>query len=227
VVLAGYPNAGKSSLFNYLLNRERAIVSEVPGTTRDSLEAFLDIDGIPIKLVDTAGIRQSSDKIEAMGIARSLEELKSADTVIWLTEQGQRIDLELLSEFEIDTGKILYAQSKSDNRTTGATGSNMDEIKISTETGAGVDTLIARLKQLLISEDAPDNVITTVRQKDLLEKSTSHISATIRIIENNPEHFELITEELAYAVEYLDEFLGLSRRTDVLDTVFKNFCVGK
>jgi tRNA modification GTPase len=232
VVLAGYPNSGKSSLFNFLLSKDRALVSDIPGTTRDSLEGLLDIEGVPIKLIDTAGIRDSDDQVEKLGIARSLSELKRADIIMWLyTGSLSSEETGLLKKHNINFNKIIFIKTKIDipskEHGSDAIQEEVLRFEISVVRETGVEEVKHEIINKLNMEDSESAVLTSLRQKDLLVKTIKHLDRAMTNIDKSPGGLEILAEDLSLALELLDDFLGYSSKTDILDTVFKNFCVGK
>jgi tRNA modification GTPase len=215
VVIAGPTNAGKSTLFNALLKKDRAIVSEIAGTTRDVLENTINIEGIPFVLKDTAGIRKTKNSIEKIGVEKSNEEILSADLVIYLGEPGS-----VLSS-ENDT--VVYVFNKKDIRV----GGGGYDISIS----ALKNENISALKKIVlkkISSDFSDVgfIVTSQRQVSCLEKTTQHLLIAKKSLQNSP-HLELVVEDLNFSLSFLDQITKKTTKDDVLDSVFSSFCVGK
>ena len=208
VVLAGEPNAGKSSLMNALLGESRAIVSDVAGTTRDTIEEGLDIDGWPIRLVDTAGLRATDDAIEAEGVERAEELLSKADIVIAL-------------DCDIPGAVRVHAKCDLDGGEAFADG---DVIRVSSKTGEGLqalkDAIACRLKELSskVSEETAD---VTARHTDLLSKALSALEGT------DPRDPVLAANALRRAAGSIGEIIGKTYSDDLLDALFSRFCVGK
>ncbi|GJD52620.1 tRNA modification GTPase MnmE [Methylobacterium crusticola] len=214
VVLAGAPNAGKSTLLNALARRDAAIVSDVPGTTRDAIEVRCDLGGLPVLLVDTAGLRESADSVEAEGVARSRRRMAQADLVLWLTETGEAPPAGL--------GRVLRVRTKSDL----AGGSRDASLAISARTGAGLDRLLAALEAA--AQDAlgaGDAVVTRERQRIALERCAAHLDRVVAAHAATPP--ELVAEDLRLAVRALGEVAGRVGVEEVLDRLFSSFCIGK
>ena len=207
VVLAGRPNAGKSSLMNALLGENRAIVSDVAGTTRDSIEEGLDIDGWPIRIVDTAGLRATDDAIEAEGVVRAEELMAKADIVVAL-------------DCDISGAIRVHAKCDLDD----VTDPESSAIRVSAKTGEGLqslkDAIAAKLRELSAraSEDVAD---VTSRQTDLLAKALAAIEGT------DPADPVLAANALRIAAQSIGEIIGKTYSDDLLDSLFSRFCVGK
>ena len=207
VVLAGRPNAGKSSLMNALLGENRAIVSDVAGTTRDSIEEGLDIDGWPIRIVDTAGLRATDDAIEAEGVVRAEELMAKADIVVAL-------------DCDISGAISVHAKCDLDQADFHDSGA----IRVSAKTGEGLqflkDAIAAKLRELSsrASEDVAD---VTARQTDLLAKALAALEGT------DPADPVLAANSLRIAAQSIGEIIGKTYSEDLLDSLFSRFCVGK
>jgi tRNA modification GTPase len=210
VVLAGPPNAGKSSLLNWLAGRQAAITSAIAGTTRDLVEAPTAIRGAPFLLVDTAGLRDGQDEIEAIGVARALEGLQQADLVLWLGD----------AEDCPHPDKSIIVASKADLRSTAPSAA---DVKVSSETGEGMNELITllvkRSRELLPKEG---EVATNSRHRDALRECLDHLAdakATHDLI--------LASEALRQARVSLDKITGQAGVEEMLDHLFGQFCIGK
>ena len=217
VVLAGPPNAGKSSLLNALLEENRAIVSEVPGTTRDSIEAWIDLDGWPVRLVDTAGLRKAADGIEAEGVKRSEELIAKADVVVALSDSGDRNVAAPLSP------QTLVVHSKCDL-------GRGEGLNVSAKTGAGLDALkqaiVAKLEEKVVAADegdAPEGDVAAYHEALALLSSFDPQLAT-----RNPHpDLVLLANAVRNAAERLGAAIGATYSADMLDRLFSRFCVGK
>ena len=226
VVLAGPPNAGKSSLLNALAKRDAAIVSEEPGTTRDIIEVRLDLDGIPVIVSDTAGIRQTEGAIEREGIRRTIERARAADIVLWLNDPTMRPPTALpewatgsqaLETVVIDTKQDLLQP----------TPSNPARLAISVVSGQGIDELIglivARAKSAL-HRDAGTTVPTQARHREHLERCRRHLHT----FETSPQaDLELRAEDLRLSATELGRLTGRIEPEEVLGAIFGRFCIGK
>jgi tRNA modification GTPase len=231
VVLAGRANVGKSSLFNRLVGRERAIVSPTAGTTRDFVTESVGIDGLVVTLVDTAGRGFAGDDIEAEGMTRALAAQQAADVVLVVVDGSMALldeDLALLSETDGSPRLVLW--SKSDLADAGGEMGRVDgSVAVSAMTGDGLSEVRARLVGLLCGEErgreAP--AVSNIRHIRLLEQSGEHLARAERAIlqESAPEEFVLF--ELGAAREVLEEVTGARGSEAVLEEVFARFCIGK
>ena len=233
VTLIGRPNVGKSSVFNSLLSSDRAIVTDVPGTTRDSLSELINIQGVPVLLTDTAGVRSSSDLIESIGIARTRRAMADADLLIVVLDGTQPLtdeDFAILAEAR--ENKYLIALNKNDlpdfapeNFTTLSSGKL---IPLSAKTGAGLDLFRTALLEPFIGNSGHDAcfLVTNARHYDLLRR-------TIGAIRNSKELLEVKTSEdlvlagLYDSLRFLGEITGETTPDDVLAQIFATFCIGK
>lgn len=228
VAIVGKPNVGKSSLLNYILKESRAIVSEIPGTTRDVIREEVSIDGILFRLFDTAGIRFSEDRIEKEGILRSQETVRSADVVIFLEDVKQRESKELFIDLLnlTSSDKIIKVLNKID----------LDEkslvtadVKISAKTGEGIDRLFLKLKeQTLGSNNYTEKtaIVTNLRHHNCLKKSRENLlSARESILKKMSGEF--ISVDLRNAEMNLAEIIGEVTSDDILNNIFMKFCIGK
>ncbi len=216
IAVLGPPNAGKSSLVNALADRDISIVSAIPGTTRDALETTLDLDGLPVVLVDTAGIRDSgADPIEQEGIRRSFLAAQRADLVIWASP----VD----SVLECPDKQYLVVRTKSDLLPEGA----VDELAVSAHTGSGLANLVSRLKWRALEGDHTAGMralLGNERQASALR----HASAALRVAACHAStSLDLRAEELRVATSALDALVGRIHQEEVLGAIFSRFCVGK
>ena len=218
VVVAGPPNAGKSTLLNWWAGRNAAIVTEIPGTTRDFVEVDIELDGIPVRLVDTAGLRETADPVERIGVERARQRAQSTDIVLWLDPDG--------SQPNVPTGSavVIPLRSKSDSATTLSAGSGL---RISVLTGRGMDELRANLSEHVRRLANPEGaLLTRARHRVALESARPHLDqalATLRV--GGP--LEFVAEDIRLALRALDELLGFVGPEDVLDRLFASFCIGK
>lgn len=229
VAFAGKPNVGKSSLFNALLDMERAIVTEIPGTTRDIIQESLDIDGIPVVLMDTAGIRKldsgnSNDYIESIGINNTKTCIENADLILFiydLTQGLQREDIAIYEE--IKDKKILKIGSKADLLTYN---DNTDSLMISAKEKTGLDSIKSGIKKLIITEDASNEFCTNARQQECLVKSRNSLLQAL-IACKSKELQDLISIDLKSALIDLGEITGEVVSEEIINNIFDNFCIGK
>ena len=224
VVLAGPPNAGKSSLLNALLEENRAIVSDVPGTTRDSIEAWIDLEGWPIRLVDTAGIRESEDEIESEGVRRSEELIAKADVVIWLRGHGVTglRGSDNLNPATPQPCNFITIHSKCDL-------GRGEGLNVSAKTGEGLEelkrTIVAKLEEKVAAAD----------EGDILEGDVAAYHEALALLDGGretrdarrEEDLVLMANSVRAAAERLGAAIGAIYSTDMLDKLFSRFCVGK
>ena len=228
VAIVGKPNVGKSSLLNYILKESRAIVSEIPGTTRDVIREEVSIEGILFRLFDTAGIRFSEDSIEKEGIFRSQETVRNADIIVFLEDvkQGESKEL-MLDILNISSqDKILRVINKIDLE------KNFEsdiELRISAKTGEGIDTLFEALKQKAIgSENYTEKtaIVTNLRHHNCLKRARENlINARESILKKMSGEF--ISVDLRNAEMNLAEIIGEVTSEDILNNIFMKFCIGK
>jgi len=235
LVIAGRPNVGKSSLLNRLLAADRAIVTEIPGTTRDIIEEGIIIQGIPVRLTDTAGLRQAAgDRVEELGMARARERLEAADLVLYLVDGSQPLtedDQHTLGELAGRPGlavinKIDLAQTLSDQELAGAT--SLPVVKISALTGQGLDDLQQAVVDLALAGGVRQEgeIITQARHHQHLTAALDYLFKAQEML--GPEApWELVAEELRVAVHELGEITGEEVGEDILDRIFSQFCIGK
>jgi tRNA modification GTPase len=227
VVIAGRPNVGKSSLFNALLGTERAIVTEIPGTTRDAIEAPATCGGFPFRLVDTAGLRESGDRVERLGIEVARRYLAAADIVVLCVESGRQLDPEE-EAFAAELGeRLITARTKSDLSRTNA---NQPGTPVSAMTGEGLPQLRTALARVAFSTLAKQGdvepVVTRERHRAALERARGEVEGFAEARRAGTEAAVAATH-LRAAVTALEDVIGLVTTDDVLDRVFSSFCVGK
>jgi len=221
VVLAGLPNVGKSSLLNRLAGEERAIVTAVPGTTRDALREPVQIEGVPLVLVDTAGLRDSRDEVERLGMARTRQEMARADVVLVVLEAGRL----QAPESPLPAGaRQIRVVNKIDLLPEPPPGQAGDEIRVSAKTGAGLDALRAAILEAAGWQAHGESVF-LARERHLraLDRAKGHLGgAAGRLAE-----WEIFAEELRLAQEALGEITGRVSADDLLGEIFSRFCIGK
>nr|MDJ0814502.1 tRNA uridine-5-carboxymethylaminomethyl(34) synthesis GTPase MnmE [Woeseiaceae bacterium] len=225
VVIVGKPNAGKSSLLNRLSGEEAAIVTEVAGTTRDILREQINIDGLAVELVDTAGLREDPDRIEEEGIRRARKALQSADAVLWIQDAREPLQ-EAIDEAAPEGAEIIVVRNKID--TTGdAPGLVDDLVHVSAKTGAGIDALQERLRRAAGYRNLGEGAFTTrKRHVDALRRAAGHFEKGRKALEETKAG-ELLAEELRLAQEALGEITGAVSSDDLLGRIFSEFCIGK
>lgn len=234
--IIGKPNAGKSSLLNAILKENRAIVTEYEGTTRDTIEEFVNINGIPLKLIDTAGIRKSSDEVEKIGIEKSLKIAKEAQLIIAIFDSTKELSNEDIKILElIKDKKSIIILNKIDLKPI------IDEknpqlkqfsnsiIKISALKNIGIEELYDEITKLFgLNEINLDNevIITNVRQKDLITKAIQELEKTKETIKNKMS-IDIISIFIKNILEDLASITGESVSEDIIDEIFSKFCLGK
>jgi tRNA modification GTPase len=231
VVIAGPTNAGKSSLFNALLGRARAIVTEIPGTTRDALEAVIDSGKWPLRLVDTAGLRETEDRIERLGIEVSQRYLSSADVVLACGEDSRSLEETINVVSRAATASVVTVITKSDLVSTRDEKPIDGAIPVSAETGAGLQDLLRAINETLDArhgEVVPDlPILTRARHRRALDIARSELEQFRSGWREEKLPATVIAVHLQTAVLALEELIGAVEIEDVLDRVFSSFCVGK
>jgi tRNA modification GTPase len=237
VVLAGPPNAGKSSLFNALLGDARALVTPIPGTTRDAIEAVIDAPGFPLRLVDTAGLRESTDTIEKLGIEVSERYLARAQVVLACGERPADVEATMARIAAISSAPTIGVLTKGDlpdSSASAAAAPGQDTrrfVRVSAETGAGLDALLGRVEETLaasftvVAADTP--VVTRARHLAALRVARAEMREFSENWRNGDLPAPVIAVHLRAAVSALEELVGAVDTEDVLDRVFRSFCVGK
>ena len=232
--IVGKPNVGKSSLLNALLREERAIVTHIAGTTRDIIEEVINIKGIPLVLVDTAGIRKTDDLVENIGVEKSFEQIEKADFILFVVDGSTELDNE---DFKINEKlrgkKVLGIVNKNDLNQV-AKLSELDSvdsfINISAKESIGISDMEEQIYDLIVRGTVEDSskklIITNIRHKTALEKTKDAIKNIFETI-NLGLPMDLIAVDLKEALDSLSEVTGEISTEDLLDHVFKNFCVGK
>ena len=227
VLIVGRPNVGKSSLLNFLLQKERAIVTDVAGTTRDTIEDSFLLDDIKVNLIDTAGIHDTADKVEKIGVDKAKNLIKQADIVLFLVDSSRNISKEDEEIFEsIQGSKYIVLKTKSDlesknNKTF------ENEILISTETGSGIDELKAKILELtqISSIPADSVIITNERHKDALARAKKSLDLDARNI--SADTLDLVSIDIKDAYNAIGEITGNTTSEEIIDAIFKKFCLGK
>lgn len=233
VVIVGAPNVGKSSLFNAILQTTRAIVTEVPGTTRDYLSEYVNIGGYPVIMTDTAGIRDSDESIEKIGIGKSKELINTSDLCIFVLDCSRPIngDDEQITEL-ISDKKCIVAVNKTDiseNRPDINVLLEMQElIYLSAKSGSGIPDLIKSIKKILITQEIgpADGIILSQRQYTCAQCAADSLAAAIGAIDNH-EPEEVYVGFLHEALDQIGEITGRITSEDILNKIFSQFCIGK
>ena len=234
--IIGKPNAGKSSLLNAILKEDRAIVTEYEGTTRDTIEEFVNINGIPLKLIDTAGIRETKDEVEKIGIAKSRETANTADLIIAIFDASKEIDEEDLEVIDfIKNKKAIIILNKMDLK------AKIDEnnenlkklsgniIKMSALKNIGIDKLYEKITEMFNLNEINldnENVITNVRQKNLITKAIENVKKAKKTIEQKMP-IDIVAIFIKDILEDLGKITGEVVTEDIIEEIFANFCLGK
>ncbi len=213
VAIVGAPNVGKSTLLNCLAGREVAITSEIAGTTRDVIEVRLDLGGLPVTLLDTAGLRDTEDAIERIGVDLARKRAVAADLRVFLLEPGDEPE-PVPEEDDI----VLLAKSD-------VHGCRMNSI--SGKTGQGVDALISRLGEVLRARSAGVGVATRARHREALQRGHGALSRGLAFLDDGESNVEMAAEELRSAIWALDSLIGKVDIEGILDEIFSSFCIGK
>lgn len=233
-VILGKPNVGKSSLMNFLLNENRAIVTEIPGTTRDTIEEYVNIKGVPLRIIDTAGIRETEDTVEKIGVEKALDKVSEADLVMMIFDSSKELEKEDKKILEyIKNKKVIYIKNKTDleNKLNLNDYKEIDNeiINISILQNQGLDDIIDKINKMFFEGNlnvSDELIINNVRHKNLLIKAKSSIEDVLESIENNMT-IDFIEIDLKQAMEQLGLIVGKSVSDDLVDKIFNEFCIGK
>ena len=232
VVIAGRPNVGKSSLLNLLSGRDAAIVTEVPGTTRDVLREHIHLDGLPMHVVDTAGLRATEDEVERHGISRAKGEIRGADVVLAMVddrESGESASEEIFSEVdEVPARIVLRNKIDLSGSAPGVSqGRRGPEIRMSAKTGAGLHELKDTLKACVGYNQAGEGAFTARRRHlQAITTAQDHARAALAQLQG-PRAGELVAEDLRCMQQCLGEITGIFTSDDLLERIFSSFCIGK
>ena len=227
VLIVGKPNVGKSSLLNFLLQKERAIVTDVAGTTRDTIEDSFLLDDVKVNLIDTAGIHDTADKVEKIGVDKAKNLIKQADIVLFLVDSSRDFSKEDAEIFDsIQNSKYIVLKTKSDLETKNDKVFE-NEILISTATGSGVNELKAKILELtqISSIPADSVVITNERHKDALARAKQALDQAAENI--SADTLDLVSIDIKEAYNAIGEITGNTTSEEIIDAIFKKFCLGK
>jgi len=232
LAIVGKPNVGKSSLFNTILQEDKAIVTEIPGTTRDLLEGVIDLEGYPVIIHDMAGIRSSDSKVEKIGVDKALQMVKRSDGILFVMDGSETTDKADEEIFKIITKKpFILVVNKSDLKKgikdipfSGKT------IRVSAKEHLGLDKLNKTIVKL-IEEIIPDHteegaICTTQRQKEKITCAIDSLDSGLKAIKKGKD-LELLAFDIDEAINSLKELTGEITSEDILDNIFSNFCIGK
>lgn len=232
MVIVGKPNVGKSSLLNTLLKEKRAIVTDIPGTTRDVIEEYINLDGIPVKVVDTAGIRETEDVVEKIGVEKSKQKINEADLVVFMLDVSRELDdedKEIIDYIKDRKYVVLLNKVDLDKKLKVDTLSNLSNfIEISAKTGFGIDLLKEKIKELFFNGtiDSESLMITNTRHKQALYRAMDNLQLGLNNLNNN-EFLDLISIYVTSALRALGEITGSELEEDVVNKIFSEFCCGK
>lgn len=234
--IIGKPNAGKSSLLNAILNEDRAIVTDIAGTTRDTIEEYVNVKGIPLRLVDTAGIRRTADIVEKIGVEKSIEKANEADLIIAIFDSSKNLDAEDLEILKlINNKKTIILLNKSDlNAVIDENDKRLRDVtqnilKISALNKTGIEELYDKISEMFnLNEINLDNevLITNVRHKNLISKAIENVKMANETLNNNMP-IDIITIYIKQILDDLGEITGDEVTEDVINEIFSKFCLGK
>ncbi len=213
VAIIGLPNAGKSTLLNALAGREAAITSEYAGTTRDVIEVRMDLSGLPVTLLDTAGLRETEDHVENLGIERARKRAETADLRVFLSDDPLELGV------PIQAGDILV-RPKSDLRPDIEDG-------VSGKTGQGIDLLISNISRVLNGRTTIHGIATRERHRVALIAAKRALDSAMSVLESGPDLYDIAAEEMRTAIRALESLVGRIGVEDLLDEIFSSFCLGK
>ncbi|MEO9484689.1 MAG: tRNA uridine-5-carboxymethylaminomethyl(34) synthesis GTPase MnmE [Ekhidna sp.] len=231
-VIAGKPNAGKSTLLNALLNEEKAIVSDVAGTTRDFIEDQIYLDGIAFRFIDTAGLRETDDKVESIGVQRTLEKMKLASLVLYLVDlENETIDsiADQVTELQASEAPFLIIGNKVDSGNSELMkwlGDRGDAIMISAKEKSNLDELKSRLKAFISIPTQSDVIVTNARHLQSLQQTDEALNRVIEGI-NMQMSNDLVAQDIRSSLFHLGEITGEVTTDDLLENIFSKFCIGK
>lgn len=235
-VILGRPNVGKSSLLNVILKEERAIVTDVEGTTRDILQEYVNIKGIPLKLIDTAGIRHTNDIVEKIGVEKSKKIAENSDLVLIILDNSKDLiedDIDLLKKYNKDDSIIILnkidLESKLDEATLFKYVDKEQIIRISTKEFLGLEDLYNKIKQMFFNGDlniSDEIIISKARHKESLINAKNSLENVIKTIDDGFTE-DFISIDLQDSYKYLGEITGETLEEDIIDKIFSEFCLGK
>jgi len=233
-VIVGKPNVGKSSLLNALTKENRAIVTDIPGTTRDVIEEYINISGIPIKIIDTAGIRETDDVVEKIGVERSRAKINDADLIILILDSSNELteeDKEIINHISNKKYMILLNKRDLNSKITQKDLENINctnIYSISAKTGEGIDEVRTAIKDMFFKGEISTNnvIITNTRHKEALLRAYECIESAINTL-NYTFAIDLASIDIRNAWTFLGEITGDSLEENIIDKIFKDFCLGK
>ncbi|WP_300672046.1 tRNA uridine-5-carboxymethylaminomethyl(34) synthesis GTPase MnmE [Desulfoluna sp.] len=234
VVIAGPPNSGKSSLLNRLSGQDRAIVTNVPGTTRDLIDEFIHIDGIAFQVTDTAGLRVTEDPVEKIGIERTLSRIEASDLILYLVDGSLGLEAPVLNQIRmyVATRQCMVLVNKADLTPGGAVDLLSEEglahLTVSVKTGEGMEAVKAAVVSRILERLPEDRsaLVPNRRQVALVRKALNNVENAVEGIDSQLS-FDAISIDIRSAMDLMGEILGEEVPVDILDEIFSNFCIGK
>lgn len=232
LAIVGKPNVGKSSLLNNLLKEKRAIVTDVPGTTRDVIEEYVNLDGVPVKIMDTAGIRDTEDIVEKIGVEKSREKIEQSDLIVLVLDSSRMLDKDDLEIIKIIKDKKYIVLLNKVDLDTKVEDDEIKDLKniirISATTGFGIDDLKIKIKELFFSGevDTESLIISNNRHKEALYRALENCNEAEKRVKLN-EYLDLISIYVTSALKALGEITGAELEVDLVNKIFSEFCVGK
>ncbi len=234
LAICGEPNVGKSSIMNRILDKEKSIITAVPGTTRDPIEDSMNIEGVPFVIVDTAGIHQTDDLVEIIGIEKARDQIKVADLILFVLEPGKPFCTKTASKILPDGKQVIYVINKMDladelpvPELPEAVAASRP-VEVSALTGKGINTLRARIMETCIGSLEIENntVIPNLRHKNALVQALASITTAMKGFRRGQEE-ETLAIDIKNGIDHLGTITGATAPPDILDAVFNNFCIGK
>jgi len=235
VTIVGRPNVGKSSLLNHLAKEEKAIVTDIPGTTRDVVEVEINVGGVPVVFADTAGLRETEDKVESIGVGKSKAYLSKADLVLWVLDSSEELTVEDRKIAEMLDGKDVIVILNKQDKPSKISASEIERLventtilPLSLTEKTGLDSFMAELENRVSlggAEAMGEVLITRVRHKNALDNALDAIKHAIGFVPTSP--LDLIAIDLRIAYSALGEITGHTVKEDVIDRIFSEFCIGK
>ncbi len=213
VAIVGLPNAGKSTLLNALAGRDAAITSEYAGTTRDVIEVRMDLAGLPVTLLDTAGLRDTDDHVESLGIALAKKRAEAADLRVFLSDEPLHLGVDIQPD-------DIQVAPKADLRRPQVGG-------VSGKTGQGIDQLISNISRVLSDRTTSHGIAIRERHRIALTKALDALTAAMSVLESGPDLYDIAAEEMRTAIRALETLVGRIGVEDLLDEIFSSFCLGK
>jgi len=233
-LILGKPNVGKSSLMNFLLNENRSIVTEVPGTTRDTIEEFVNLAGVPLNIIDTAGIRYTDDIVEKIGVQKAIDKIDDSDLIIMIFDASKELekDDEIILN-NIENKKVIYLMNKTDLNTkidlTNHQEIEKEVIKISLLKNEGLEEIETKVKEEFLAGNIDANndlIVTNTRHKNLLKKANNSLKELLGSIEAGLT-LECLEVDINDTIHHLGEITGSTVSESVIEKIFSNFCIGK